>query len=167
MKTKENDLLYELQHKICPTILFNDPKRVLSNYKKELDFHYVFLKRFFEEVGLPMNYKESDFSAEWYEFGNMVVIRQNFPEPEENALCYCAYLLCDGKKTAYFTVEKADANDPFNDLLARMLPKEEQKAFKQPFLCYWDKNRNHYNCGHCSLDKEENMKQCLDLFSRM
>jgi len=66
-------------------------------------------------------------------------------------LCYSSYLFFDRafKKLGFFCIEKGNG-------IGEM----------QPFVCSWSPEGEHSNYGNCTLEKQEDLLRCADIFMK-
>ena len=127
---------YIFEHRLLPKWFFEDKMQFvgLLLHKKDILFNVISDMFEKEEVTNPYSLESFDVTAIKIT-DDVFMLRIGFPEPEEEPLCYCAYLFFDEnfEKTSYFCIEKGN---------------EESREY--PFVCSWTPDAMHYNHGNCN-----------------
>lgn len=141
---------YVFEHRVLPQWFFEDTQKfvgVLLNNKEVL---YDFINDIFEKENVENPYSEDDFKVEAAKLtDNVLFVKISFPEPEEEPLCYCSYMLFDEKfeKKRYYCIERGNEAGDF-----------------LPFVCGWTPEGTHVNYGHCGLGEDEDLIRCMELY---
>ncbi len=145
------EVMYVLEHKLLPNWFFTEKERLVAPLIGQDDFVFSVLDDICKKENLENPYDKESFiinSAKLSE--DILMIKLTFPEPDAEPLCYCSYLLFDinFEKTAYFCIEKGGDGCP-------------------PFVCRWGSDGGHFNCGTCTLEDNNDLTRCFDIYLSM
>ena len=145
---QRHSIRYFFEHRLMPDGFYKEKEKfiMLLLEDKEILFRIVddlFNKQDFKN---PYTTDQFDIGAAKLE-DDVLILKVTFPEPEEEPLCYCSYMLftTDFKKACYFCVEKGHG-----------------EGF--PFVCSWSSDGVHHNYGQCSLEEHDYLKKCMEVF---
>ena len=179
MNNESNDMMYALEHRVITDLFYTHKGSFASGLiNGKTDALYGLISDFFEANHKKCPYKKEDFGVEVCmaetEFPSKLnpicVIRLKYPEPEKNALCHYQYLFIDRnfEYPMMFTVEKADENDKFSEMMEKIIGQKMPEELKQPFLCHWEPSENgdyrHCNHQHVMLDENEILNRCFEAY---
>ena len=140
---------YMFEHRLLPQWFFEEQMKFvgLLLHEKETLFHAISNIYEKEKVENPYSSEDIDVSAAKIT-DDVLMLRIGFPEPEEEPLCYCAYLFFDEsfEKVSYFCIERGDT-----------------ESDDDPFVCSWTPDGVHRNHGHCSLEDDNDLVRCADI----
>ena len=103
--------------------------------KKEILFEII--STLFNDEQILNPYSPEDYKVTMQKVTDEVrMIKMEFPKPEEEPLCYCAYMFFDDTfhKISYFCIERGNSEDN-----------------EYPFVCSWTPDGAHHNYGMCAL----------------
>ena len=148
-----DQVMLNFQHKMLPTWFYDDPKQFVGVVSMEKTALFEIVSELFRRAGVENPYNAGQFGADYAEVSkNVGVLNVRFPNAENAPLCHSAMCFFDKnfKYTSYYTVEKGD---------------DTREKF--PVLGIWAKNDDkleHINLGMASLDPDERMMECIDMF---
>ena len=140
---------YIFEHRLLPQLFFEEKFQFVGALfqKKELLFDTI--SNIFRDEEVENPYTVDMFGVSMFQITEeTAVVKISFPEPEEEPLCYCSYLLFDKafEKISYFCIEKGGQEDP-----------------KHPFVCAWTPDGAHRNFGICTFENYNDLMRCVDL----
>ena len=142
-------LRYLFEHRMLPDWFFREGDRLVAALLQDETLLFRIMADLLQKEGIRNPYTQRQFvAAVIKKAGPLTVLKITFPQPENEPLCYCSYLIFDNKfeKTAYFCIEKGNT-----------IGKE------LPFLCRWTEDGSHLNCGACPHEEEQELKRCLEI----
>lgn len=149
-KMDRHGVRYMFEHGILPDLFYRDSQLLVGLILHDKNALFRIIDEIFNNENIENPYSEEDFDAYPIKISDeVIVLCVNMPEPEEEPLCHCMYMIfnSDFDKLRYFTIERA-GNDSTN----------------YPFVCAWDADGNHLNFGRCTFEEKNDLISCLDLF---
>ncbi len=145
-----HSIRYIFEHRILPQEFFNNKMGFVGVLLDDSNVLFDLISSIFEKEGVDNPYSKEDFGFSVSRIIDGVwMVRIGFPDPEEEPLCYCAYIFFDDKfeKLGYFCIEKGNAASDF-----------------APFVCEWTSDGMHLNHGNCSFDEHDDFLRCADIY---
>lgn len=140
---------YMFEHRLLPQCFFEDKAQFVGMLLHDKEILYRVISEIFEKESVANPYTVKQFDIDAGKITEEVMMMKiSFPEPEEEPLCYCAYLFFDNEfeKTSYFCIEKGnDASQQY------------------PFVCSWSSDGVHHNHGNCTFEKHGDFLRCTDI----
>lgn len=148
-KEKERNfrLRYLFEHRILPGWVYRDTEGFVESLLEQREYLYGIAKEFYLENHAELPYGPEEFSLETIMEGDgRIVLKLDFPFPEQMPLCYHAYLFFDKKleKIDYYSIEKSGIDE------------------KEAVLCGWKQDGSHMNYG--KLDLKDAFNRCMELY---
>ena len=143
---------YLFEHRLLPKWFFEDKMELIAMLLHDKKTLPGILSRIFEKEGLENPYTEDQFNVEPAKLTDeIMMLKLTFPEPEEEPLCYCAYLFFDKdfKKPAYYSIEKGN-----------------EESGDQVFVCSWTAKGKHVNHGTSTLEDQHDFLSCVEVYMR-
>lgn len=140
---------YIYEHKLLPDWFFKDKSQFIGMLLHDKSILLGIIEEMFEKEELQNPYQEDEFKIDATKIEeDIFMLKIIFPEPEEEPLCYCAYLFFDNEfeKTSYFCIEKG--NDAGNNI---------------PFVCSWTTDGCHHNYGGCTFENYGDFLKCAEI----
>ena len=140
------EIMYALEHRLLPNLFYKDKMKFIAILLDHPEVLNEFFDKMCQQEKIVNPYTKDDFQAEPYRVNDEIVMAKiTFPEPIQEPLCYCVYLLFDlnFKQANYYCIERGTDE---NDL----------------YVCSWDAKENHYNYGHCTW--QDDYERCKELF---
>ncbi|RKM56743.1 hypothetical protein D6856_14700 [Butyrivibrio sp. XB500-5] len=142
---------YVFEHRVLPNWFYEDKEQFIGILINDKSVLFRVINDIFEKEEVANPYSEDDFDVITAKVTEDVfMVKINFPEPEEEPLCYCSYLFFDKEfeKINYFCIEKGnEASDNY------------------PYVCSWGES-GHSNYGNCTFDEHNDYLMCADLYMR-
>lgn len=129
---------YMFEHRLLPQWFFENKMEFVGLLLHEKEILFNVISDIFVEENVDNPYSVDDFGVSVAKIAeDVLMLRIGFPDPEEEPLCYCAYMFFDEnfEKVSYFCIEKGNS--------------ESEGC---PFVCSWTPDEVHYNYGNCSLE---------------
>lgn len=144
-----HEIRYMLEHRFIPKWFFEDKGKFIGTVLHEQGILFEVIDDLFQKEGVENPYSAEDFKVMAAKItDDVLLLRIGFPEPEEEPLCYCAYLFFDAdyQKLGYYCIEKGNAES--GDL---------------PFVCSWTPDEVHHNYGNCTMEGHDDLRRCMDV----
>lgn len=141
---------YLFEHRLLPKYFFEDGAKFIGILLDNDEILYDIINDIFEKEEVENPYSKEEFTVEAARLvEDILLLKICFPEPEEEPLCYCSYMLFDEKfeKKGYFCIEKGNEAGEY-----------------LPFVCGWTPDGSHLNYGNCGLKEEEGLFRCLEIY---
>ena len=149
-KMSKEQVMMHFEHRMLPAWFYGDPRDFANVVCTEKDALFNIVNELFSRAGLENPYKPEQFSVEPDEVNKSVaMVRIKFPKPERTPLCHSAICFFDKgfSKLKYFTLEMGEDIDA---------------GF--PILCTWTEKGEHFTSGKTSLDPDEQLIECIDMY---
>ncbi len=140
---------YMFEHRLLPKWFFEDKMKFIGLLLHEKETLFNRINNIFKIAEVDNPYSLEDFNVTAAKItDDVLMLRIGFPEPEEEPLCYCAYLFFDEsfEKVSYFCIEKGNA-----------------VSDNYPFVCSWTPDGVHRNHGNCSFEDDNDFIRCVDI----
>ncbi|MDE7298147.1 MAG: hypothetical protein K2N94_04875 [Lachnospiraceae bacterium] len=140
---------YLFEHRLLPQWFFEDKTQFVGLLLNEKEILFNIINDLFEKENVDNPYKREDFTVMASKVtADVLMVRIGFPAPEEEPLCYCAYIFFDKAfdKVSYFCIERGN-----------------KEGDNYPFVCSWTPDGAHNNHGNCSLDSYNDFIRCADI----
>ena len=145
-KANRHNIRYYFEHKLLPQWFYDKKEQLVGAIIHDKSILFRVIDDIFNDEEIDNPYKEDDFDISKIKISDdVMVLKLIFPEPEEEPLCYCSYLLFDinFEKISYFCIEKG------NEL-----------SQDQPFVCSWTSDGSHLNHGNCTFEEDNDLMRC-------
>ncbi len=141
-------LRYYFEHRFIPERVYKDGVMFISSITSEDNYLNDLFKEKIYEIGLDGLYSEEVIRVERHRNEGITIIEIQFPPPEEEPLCYKAFIFYDAasKRIAYYCMEK------------RVLAGDKR------FLCGWNKMGEHVDYRVCSDSEDELFDMMMSIF---
>ena len=143
-------VLYHFQHRLLPMWFYDSPKEFAGVLSEKPEALYEIFSTLMEQGGVENTFRAGEFKAEPLEISDTVTaIRIKYPKPQDEPLCFgaLAFFNKDFDKLHFFTMEKGE---------------DIEGIF--PVLCSWDSNGEHFSHGTVSLDPDEQLLECVNMY---
>ena len=140
---------YMYEHRLLPNWFFEDKEQFVGMILQDKAVLYRIIEKIFDKENLPNPYKEDEFDIDVTKIvDDVLMLKIIFPEPEEEPLCYCAYMFFDSQfeKTSYFCIEKGN-----------------EAGNMCPFVCSWTTDSCHHNYGGCTFENYGDFLRCAEI----
>lgn len=144
-----HSIRYLFEHRILPQYFFEGKKSFVSLLINKKEILFEIISTLFNDEQILNPYSPEDYKVTMQKVTDEVrMIKMEFPKPEEQPLCYCAYMFLDDTfhKISYFCIERGNSEDN-----------------EYPFVCSWTPDGAHHNYGMCALDNYDDFFKCADI----
>ena len=145
-----DQVMYHFEKDLLPSWFYESPKEFLGVLSAEKTALWEISGELFRRAQMETPYRAEDFQTESSEVSeDAMMLSVKFPPPQKEGLCHRAVCFFDKTftKLAYYTFEKGE---------------DIEGGF--PVLCLCDKDGVHYSMGKVSLDKDEQLVDCIEMY---
>jgi len=149
-----HQIRYLFEHRILPQWFFEGKSRFAGMLLNDKTVLFRIIDDIFQKEETDNPYIVEQFGIETSKVtDDVVMIKIILPEPEEEPLCYCCYLFFDQdfEKPGFFCIERG------NNIGSKT-------GGTIPFVCSWTADGSHHNHGNCSLENNQDLIRCTQLY---
>lgn len=135
-----------IEHNLLPTLLYSQTEEFLKDLSFNDDFLFDLVDSSYQFNNKDNPYKKEDFKIERYNKNNeYLILKIIMPEPENITQCHHIYIFFDFEFThlAYYVIEA---------------------SYMDCIICEWDENHELIDHGDTTLDNEEDLDLCIQLY---
>lgn len=140
---------YAFEHKLIPHYFYEQAANFIGTLLNDREVLFRIIDDMYEQEGVDNPYTSEQFQMKGVRISDEVMmLKITFPEPDQEPFCYCSYLFFDStfEKLGYYCIERGT------------------EATSLPYVCSWSADGVHHNYGNCTLDNDEAMLMCADMF---
>ena len=145
---QRHSIRYFFEHKLMPEGFYKEKEKFIMLLLEDKEILFRTIDDLFNKQGFINPYTADQFDIDAAKLeDDVLIVKVTFPEPEEEPLCYCSYMLFtkDLEKKCYFCIEKGQEED-------------------FPFVCSWSPDGVHHNYGQCSFEEHDYLQRCVEMF---
>jgi len=145
-----HEVRYFFEHRLLPNWFYENKEQFIGMVLSDKGILFRVISDIFKKEGVENPYTEDDFKTEAAKIADgIMMLKIKFPEPEDEPLCYSAFMFFDEKFESmdYFCIEKGN-------VLGEM----------KPFVCSWGPDGSQNNHGNCTTEENDDFQRCADVF---